>query len=77
MRVYPANGNGATAATRTITGFMQPGQPTVFNNELYVADFGGNSVRVFPSNATGAATPTRTISGAATLLNDPLAVFMY
>jgi DNA-binding beta-propeller fold protein YncE len=75
--VYGQTATGNAAPLRTIqggaTGLSGPEGVAVdlVNNELFVANFGANSITIYSRTATGNVAPLRTITGGATGLSDP------
>lgn len=77
IRVFNVLASGSTAPLRSFTdtsGLSTPVDHWIRDNELYVAARGSNSLRVYGLNDSGAVTPRRVIAGAATGLNEPLAI---
>jgi 6-phosphogluconolactonase (cycloisomerase 2 family) len=52
---------------------MMSGPQNIYidNNELFVANGGGNTIAVFPQTASGNVAPTRVISGSSTNISYP------
>jgi len=80
ITVYDGNATGDVAPLRTIAGPQsQINWPMGVvvdeaNNEIIVANNGGDSVLVFPRTATGNAPPRRVIRGALTGIKGPMGV---
>jgi DNA-binding beta-propeller fold protein YncE len=80
IRVYSRTANGDVAPLRTIqgskTGLNLPAGVAVdaVNNEIVVANDGGNSVLFFSRTANGNVAPLRSIGGPATGLKNPVGV---
>jgi DNA-binding beta-propeller fold protein YncE len=80
ITVYDGNATGDVAPLRTIAGPQsQVNWPMgvvvdEVNNEIIVANNGGDSVLVFPRTATGNTPPRRVIRGALTGIKGPMGV---
>ena len=68
--VFAKGARGNANPVATITGFSEAtGVVADAKDQIYVADFSGNSIKEFAANADGNATPIRTIQGSRTTLD--------
>ncbi|HEX3456324.1 MAG TPA: NHL repeat-containing protein [Candidatus Baltobacteraceae bacterium] len=70
--IFAKGANDNTAPVQKITGLSRPaGVMADSHGHIWVADFGGNSIKEFAATANGNATPLRTIAGSKTTLSGP------
>lgn len=77
VRVFDRNAEGPTAALRVFadaSGLLNPIDLFHRDGEIFVAARASHSIRVYPADASGAAVPSRVIAGAATQLDQPIAL---
>jgi len=68
--VFAKGARGNANPVATITGISEAtGVVAGAKNQIYVADFTGNSIKEFAANANGNATPIHTIQGSKTTLS--------
>lgn len=75
--VLPAGASGEVTPLRSLSPIPGVFQIAMFQDEIYLADFGSNSVLVFPADASGVVAPTRTIAGPSTGLSSPIALAVH